>query len=169
MKPLTTAISIAVLALPLCGADQQQQNTTTTTLTPITASQQQDSPLVRAAKATGRLGKKPTMVITNETLVRTGGHFTSTTLTTQLPTPYPQPNGEQARLEAAMRAKREAEEKARRDVAEKKKQDLQRAASDYYGESIENRVDDPAMQEHQMERMTSTQPKVQPPSKPPQN
>src|SRR5437867_7487923 len=155
MKPLTAAISIAVLALPLCGADQQQANTTTTTLTPIAAPQQQDSPLVRAAKASGRLGKKPTMVITNETLVRSGGHFTSTTLTTQLPAAYPQPNGEQARLEAAMRAKREAAEQARRDVAERKKQDLQRATADYYGESIETRVDDPAMQEHQMERMTS--------------
>jgi len=169
MKPLTTAISIAVLALPLCGADQQQQNTTTTTLTPISAPQQQDSPLVRAAKATGRLGKKPTMVITNETLLRTGGHFTSTTLTTQLPAASPQPNGEQARLEAAMRAKREADEKTRRDAAARKKQDEQRTAADYYGESIEPRVDDPAMQENQMERMTSTQPKVQPPSKPPQN
>ena len=38
-----------------------------------------DSPLVRAAKATNRLGKKPSQVITNDTLVRTGGHFTTTT------------------------------------------------------------------------------------------
>jgi hypothetical protein len=170
MKPFTAAISIAVLALPLFAADQQQQqNTTSTTLSAPAAPQQQDSALVRAAKATGRLGKKPGMVITNETLLRSGGHFTTTTVTPQLPAAYPQPNNEQAKLEAAMRAKRAAEEKAKRDAAEQKRQDLRRASADYHGESIEERVDDPAMQEHQMEQMTSTQPKVQPASKPPQN
>ncbi|SRR5712691_1411093 len=168
MKPLTAAISIAVLALPLCAADQQKPNTTTTTLSSVAAPQQEDSPLVRAAKATGRLGKKPTMVITNETLVRTGGHFTTTTLTTPLPAAYPQPNPDQGKLDAALRQRREAEAKAKRDAAEKKQQDLRRASADYYGESIEPRVDDPAMQEHQMNQMTSTQPKVQPATKPPQ-
>src|SRR5712692_2555541 len=143
MKPLTAAISIAVLALPLCAADQQKPNTTTTTLSPVAAPQQEDSPLVRAAKATGRLGKKPTMVITNETLIRTGGHFTTTTLTTPLPAAYPQPqpNPDQGKLDAALRQRREAEAKAKRDAAEKKQQDLRRASADYYGESIEPRVD----------------------------
>jgi hypothetical protein len=170
MKPLTAAISIAVLALPLCAADQQQPNTTSTTLSSVAAPQQQDSPLVRAAKATGRLGKKPTMVITNETLLRSGGHFTmANTAPSQLPAAYAQPNNEQARLEAALRAKRAADEKAKIDAVEKKKQDLRRASADYYGESIEPRVDDPAMQEEQMNRMTPAQPKVQPASKPPQN
>jgi hypothetical protein len=169
MKPHTVAISIAVLALPLCAADQQKPNTTATTLSATAAPQQQDSALVRAAKATGRLGKKPAMVITNETLLRTGGHFTTTTVTSQLPAAYPQPNGEQAKIDAALRQRREAEEKAKRDAAEKKQQDLRRTSADYYGESIEARVDDPAMQEQQMNRMAPTQPKAQPPSKPPQD
>ena len=34
---------------------------------------------MRAAKAANRLGKKPAQVITNGTLVRAGGHFTSST------------------------------------------------------------------------------------------
>ena len=167
MKPFATAISIAVLALPLCAADQQNSPTPSTTLSAPASQQQQDSPLVRAAKATGRLNKKAVNVITNETLSKTGGHFTSTTVKSQLPAAYPQPDPEQGKLDAALRQRREAAEKAKRDAVLKKEQDLRRAAADYNGESIEERVDDPAMQEHQMERMTSTQPQVQP-SKPPE-
>ena len=63
MKPLTIAFSIAVLALPLLA-------------------QTEDSPLVRAAKATGRLSKKPKIVITNDTLVLSGGHLATTDATT---------------------------------------------------------------------------------------
>jgi hypothetical protein len=37
-----------------------------------------DSPLVRAAKAAHKSGIKASTVITNETLIRTGGHFTTT-------------------------------------------------------------------------------------------
>ena len=48
-----------------------------------------DSPLVRAAKASNRLDKKPGQVITNETLVRAGGHFTTTTAAAQTPLPAP--------------------------------------------------------------------------------
>lgn len=57
MKRLTIAISLAVVALPL------------------SAQVQQDSPLVAAAKASGRVVKKAKVVITNETLVHTGGHI----------------------------------------------------------------------------------------------
>ena len=63
MKPLTIAFSIAALALPLLA-------------------QTEDSPLVRAAKATGRLNKKPKIVITNDTLVLSGGHLATTDATT---------------------------------------------------------------------------------------
>src|SRR5579862_6793781 len=63
MKPLTIAFSIALLALPLLA-------------------QTEDSPLVRAAKATGRLSKKPKIVITNDTLVLSGGHLATTDATT---------------------------------------------------------------------------------------
>ncbi len=170
MKPLTVAISIAVLALPLCAseaADQTKKNTTSTTLSATAAAQQQDSPLVRAAKATGRLNKKPTMVITNDTLVKTGGHFTTTTLNTPLPSAPAQPeSNDLEKARAAQRERLAAEQKAKADAAAaKKEQALRRAAADYNGESVEPRSDDPAVQEHQMQQMTSTQP----PAKPPKN
>jgi hypothetical protein len=63
MKRLAIAISVAALALPLLAATE-------------------DSPLVRAAKATGRLSKKSKVVITNDTLVATGGHLATTDVTT---------------------------------------------------------------------------------------
>jgi len=78
MKRLTIAISLAVVALPLC------------------AQVQQDSPLVAAAKASGRVVKKAKLVITNDTLVHTGGHIGTVdsikpiAAATQT-TPYPAP------------------------------------------------------------------------------
>jgi len=87
MKPLNVAIAVAALALPLSAADQQKPtgNTTTTTLSAPMSQEQIDSPLVRAAKATGRLGKKPTFVITNETLLKAGAHFAIASQTTPQP------------------------------------------------------------------------------------
>jgi len=87
MKPLNVAIAVAALALPLSAADQQKPtgNTTTTTLSAPMSQEQTDSPLVRAAKATGRLGKKPTFVITNETLLKAGAHFAIASQTTPQP------------------------------------------------------------------------------------
>jgi hypothetical protein len=159
MKPVTVAIAIAALALPLCAAEQQKPNTNTTTTTlsvPVTQ-EAQDSPLVRAAKATGRLNKKPGFVITNETLLRTGGHvgFSSQTAS---PAPLP----------AAVPAARPAQGTPKviqptRNDADAKQRAARQATSDYYGENLESRHDDPAMQEHQMQQATT------PPAKPPQN
>src|SRR6267378_1985458 len=92
MKPQTVAITIAVLALPIYAADQPKPtNTTTTTLSAPLSVEQSDSPLVRAAKATGRLGKKPGYVITNDTLLRVGAsHLTfATSQGAALPPPVP--------------------------------------------------------------------------------
>jgi hypothetical protein len=93
MKPIAISSCLALAALSLYAGDPQ---TTTPALQPahpetlLSAPRTAgiaDSPLVRAAKATNRLNKKPGQVITNETLVRTGGHFTTTTAEaqTQLP------------------------------------------------------------------------------------
>ena len=65
MKRVFFAICIAALALPLCA-------------------QQEDSPLVRAAKASSHAAKKAKMVITNDTLVHTGGHIATTDVTTPI-------------------------------------------------------------------------------------
>lgn len=72
MKPVTIAISILALALSLFA-------------------QVEDSPLVRAAKASKRQSKKPAVVITNDTLLRSGGHLATTDVTTQYPKAGPPP------------------------------------------------------------------------------
>lgn len=159
MKPLNLAISLAALALPLSAADQPKPNTTTTTLSAPAPSQQQDSPLVRAAKATGRLNKKPGFVITNDTLLKTGGHIgvgsaemqaaplpKGTVVTTTYRRPVVQGNATDARAKELAKA---------------------RAAADLEGDTLEPRVEDPAVQEHQMQKMTVHSPTTQPASKPP--
>jgi len=92
MKPLAISSCLALAALSLSAAVPQTSNATSTghveTLlsSPRTAGAA-DSPLVRAAKATGRLTRKPGQVITNETLVHVGGHFTTTSAEAQTPLP----------------------------------------------------------------------------------
>ena len=84
MKPIAISSCLALAALSLYAADPQTTKANITTAgTPHLLSSSPptgvvDSPLVRAAKATGRLNRKPmTQVITNETLVHDGGHFTT--------------------------------------------------------------------------------------------
>ena len=164
MKRFALATCVAVLALPLCAADQANKNTTTKVLAQPASTQGQDSVLVRAAKASGHATKKASVVITNENLVRSGVQFTTTTSNNPLPTvPQPNPVAEAAKIAIA-----QAEAKAKAEAASKDQQKVRRTAADYYGESIENRIDDPAMQEHIMQQMTSTQPQTAAPSKPPQ-
>jgi hypothetical protein len=94
MKPIAISSCLAFAALSLYAGDPQTTNTAPTaahgekllSATRVVGGNT-DSPLVRAAKATNRLNKKPGQVITNETLVRTGGHFTTTTAESQVPLP----------------------------------------------------------------------------------
>lgn len=82
-RVVTSVATLLLLALPL-AADEAKSETPPAPQ-PTTLSQQpaaaQDSPLVAAAKRTGRLGKKPTNVITNETVKNSGSkaHITTTT------------------------------------------------------------------------------------------
>ena len=89
MKPQIAAITIAVLALPIYAQDQPKSNTTTTTLSAPISVEPTDSPLVRAAKSTGRLGKKPGFVITNDTLLRVGASHMSISTSQGAPLPPP--------------------------------------------------------------------------------
>jgi hypothetical protein len=177
MKRLSIAISIAALALPLCAQDKPNSNTTTTVLAQPPAEQSGDSPLVRAAKATQKTKtKKGSIVITNDTLLKSGGHIFVANPSTNPPLP-PLPSTEKPPLspgqqvDAVNRAKAEADAakgKKDKETPGQKEQKVKAAAADYYGESIEERVDDPAAQEHVMNQMTSTQPQTVTPSKPPQ-
>jgi hypothetical protein len=72
MRPVTIAISVLALALSL-------------------SAQVEDSPLVRAARASKRQGKKPAVVITNDTLLHSGGHLATTDVTTTYPKSGPPP------------------------------------------------------------------------------
>jgi hypothetical protein len=94
MKPIVISSCLALAALSLYAADPQATNATPTQHSETLLSSKQavgigDSPLVRAAKATNRLNKKPGQVITNETLIRAGGHFTTTTAAAQAQLPAP--------------------------------------------------------------------------------
>jgi hypothetical protein len=134
MKPIAISSCIALAALSLFAADPQtakkpaaEQQPAAHTQTIFPSSQQPasgDSPLVRAAKATGRLAKRPSQVITNDTLVREGGHFTTSALQVQPSAPAASSNApsfeqmmanaQRSRIEAAaaaQRAKKAEEEK----------------------------------------------------------
>jgi len=176
MKHLTLAISVAALALPLCAQDKP--NTTTTVLAQPQTVQDGDSPLVKAAKATKKSTAKKGIVITNENLQKTGGHLFIANPSNNPPLPKPLPPADEAaaQLNAAQKAKAAGDAKVKKLSDAKKEMKTKEAAADLYGESVEERVDDPAVQEHAMDQMTSTQPQTattgQPqtvaPSKPPQ-
>lgn len=172
MKVLPIAVALAVVAVPIFASAGDDQNATSTTSQKTLSTvpvQEVDSPLVRAAKATGRLGKKPTMVITNETLLKSGGHFTTTKTQAPLPPPPPPPESQdlKAAQQNAQRLRLEAAQKAKNPDNSTKVRAAQRSAADLYGDSVEERSDDPAVQEHVMQQSTSSEP-VTPTQAPPQ-
>jgi hypothetical protein len=157
MKSQTVAITIAVLALPIYAQGQPRPNTTTTTLSVPISQEQTDSPLVRAAKSTGRLGKKPGYVITNDTLLRVGASHMSISTSQGAALPAPAP-----KAPTVTPKQPRPDTKAKVD-AEARRRNAQQTSSDYYGESLDPRNVDPAVQEHQMQSQQAT------PPKPPQN
>jgi len=90
MKLIAISSCFVLAALSLYAADPQATPATPQHTEKLLSSKQAagsgDSPLVRAAKSTNRLNKKPGQVITNETLIHAGGHFTTTTAQAQLST-----------------------------------------------------------------------------------
>jgi hypothetical protein len=107
-----------------------------------------DSALVRAAKASNRLNKKPTQVITNETLVREGGHFTTTTAATQTPLPTnrrpSEPTWDQMAADARKnRADAATAAQQSRKLDQQKKLSAARAAALAEGDTPEGLYNDP--------------------------
>lgn len=165
MKPLAAAVLIGFGALCL-HADQPQTNQTGTTLSPVQPAGA-DSPLVRAAKATPHPPApkgKTKIVITNETLVRSGGHVSTSTSTPAALPPAVATNSpsddvlrqhQQAAAEA--RAKLEAEQKKRAA------QFAERANAVYEGDDAEGIYEDPARSEGRMEKQSPSAP-AQPPT-----
>jgi hypothetical protein len=159
MKAMVTG-GIALCALSLYAAEPPQRPNTTEMVLAVPATVQvQDSPLVRAAKATGRLKKKPTNVITNETLLKSGGHVGTSSKGAPLPPP-PVPGMAQSKTD---RAKQNTTPVTQDTAAQKAA--AHRANADYRDESIEPRYEDPAMQENVMRQ--GAQPATVQPQKPP--
>ena len=169
MKVTVLSSAIALFALTALAAEPEKAPRTDTqqqaakvpeqSLSAAPATQQQpDSALVRAAKRTGRLGKKPSIVITNDTLAKSGGHFTTTQSQETLPAAKPAAT----KTAPARKTKTPAppdNSQAAKDAAAK------RAMADYMEESIETVREDPAAQEGVLE---SAAPKVSPkPAQPP--
>lgn len=93
-------LAIVAVTIPLVAAEKKVTPPAPTPMVTVTAvpaatPQQPDSPLVAAAKRSGRLNKKPTFVITNETLVyMNGGRMSVATGPKDIvmplaPAPYP--------------------------------------------------------------------------------
>jgi hypothetical protein len=144
MKRAVVFAAVAVVAMPLFAADPK----------PISTPQAQaaESPLVAAARRANRLGKKPAYVITNDNLVRTGGHFTTTDRQTPLaPAPpndiihHPTQSGETLA------------EKAKKAATEREKK-MNQLHSQYEGDAIEDEAIDPAHAEQQLQQIQKVAP-----------
>lgn len=86
MKRLIPAVLLMLAALPLAADDAAKKETAATNEPAVV-----DSPLVAAAKRSAKM-KKPTIVITNETIANSGAnaHITTTAKSiAELPTPPP--------------------------------------------------------------------------------
>ena len=131
------ALTIALaLALPLAADETKSANTTTTTTKAAeTQAAQPDSPLVAAAKAANRKGKKPKILITHENLKSSGANAHVTTTEKQNPIVMPKPLDPPRPTPemAAARAKDHQQKLAEKTAAEKKKADdeaLQKKAAE---------------------------------------
>ena len=144
---------VFVAALPLLADEPKSANTETapakTTATATTAAAapapeaQADSPLVAAAKRANRKNKKPSNLITNETLKTVGANAHVTTTATQstiaMPKPLdpPRPTPEMAHARAQEIKKKALAEEAEKqkkvdDEKERKKREAAAAAEEGY-------------------------------------
>src|SRR5947209_15784068 len=145
MKRLASALLIAFGALCLHADEQTTTTTTTTTSTQPPA----DSPLVRAAKASHTKTPSKTkkkIVITNETLAKSGGHITTSNAQPPLPpAPKVDTNVVEMERQRQLGAQQAAADKARQAVEDKKKRDeAERANAMLEGDDPEAVNEDPA-------------------------
>jgi len=155
MNRTLTFAAICLMAAPLFAADPKPVSN------PTQQPAQGDSPLVAAAKRSGRLGKKPAFVITNENLVTTGGHITTTSSQDNLhinaypPSTIPTTNPQQQTHAMTEQAKARKTEEERQKV-------VKQLQMQYEGESL-NADQDPARMEHQMQQLQVQQPETKKP------
>jgi len=178
MKPIVLSSYLAFAALSLYAADPQTSKdkpspplTHVQTVLSAQTTGTTDSPLVRAAKSTNHPGRKPAQVITNETLVREGGHFTTTTPEAQAQLSISRPAGPSMDQMAAdaRRARAQAANaaaQARKDE-EKKRMEAGRAAAIREGDTPEGLYTDPPALEGPMQPIKPSTPETMGQQKPP--
>ena len=118
---------------------------------------------MRAAKAASKTKPasktKKKIVITNDTLVKDGGHITTASST---PAPLPPATSDVNPLEKLandqIRYKQAADAKAKKDAEQKQKTAAERANSVYEGDDAEGVYEDPATTEGRMQRDGGKQP-----------
>ena len=160
MKRTSIAAALALSALPLLAGEPQA----TSTQPPA------ESPLVAAAKASGRMNPSKTkkkIVITNDNLVKSGGHITTSS---RVPPPLPPPSHTDPEMDRLAKqrqqeyiAKVAAEAKAKRDAEEKRRALAERANAIYEGDDPAGIYEDPAAAEGRAESQ-SPAPPGQPPT-----
>jgi len=160
MKRLASALLIAFGALCLHAGEQTTTTTTTSAQPPA------DSPLVRAAKAaqskTPSKSKKK-IVITNETLAKSGGHITTSNSQAALPPlPKPDPNVADIERQKQLAAQQAATDKAKQAAVDKKKRDeAEHANAILEGDDPEGIYEDPARSEGRAEKSSPPPPTMQ--------
>jgi hypothetical protein len=169
-------LALALLAVPLCADEAkkpakngdkkpaaQKTETAQQPQAPVVTPGEptaEDSPLVQAAKRSNRLGKKPTNVITNETLKKSGekAHVTTTKEQDSMYIPpahkQPAPTPEMiAAKRAELRRKAEAaakeEERKKAEAREARMARAAEAGEELYAE--DESEDDPAQAEKKLE------------------
>lgn len=118
--PLAMAAALPLMAEEKAKSAEAQKAKpaqTEATTPAATAPAAQDSPLVAAARRMNRLGKKPTNVITNETLTKSSGSAHVTTASTPLkPIVLPPPAGAPNPTPEMVAAAKVAEERKRTEM-----------------------------------------------------
>ncbi|MEA2163248.1 MAG: hypothetical protein QOK37_1375 [Thermoanaerobaculia bacterium] len=182
MKPITILVSLVIAAIPLtAGAQQTRADADAksgvvphppTLLSAPQSASVVDSPLVRAAKAAHRPGGiKASTVITNETLLRGAGHFTTTNAQQPLPAVLgPKPQTEVEWLAEMRKKKSDAADAAAasKKADELKKLEAARREQLMEGDSPESILNDPPAATGPIETMKpAAPPETMKPATPP--
>lgn len=141
-RALTIAAALMVPLLTLAGEPTSTPASPDTTATAAPA--QQDSPMVAAAKRAKRKGKKPTNVITNETLSKSGtsdAHVSTTATQRPITMPKPAapvaPTREMVAIRERDAAKRRVETEAAQQAKAAREAQIRAAAAAAIGQAID--------------------------------
>jgi hypothetical protein len=154
MNRTLTFAMIFALAMPLFAAEPRPVANPTQPTVP------DESPLVAAARRANRLGKKPAYVITNENLVTSGGHFTTTEQQIPFVTPLARPAGPTPQAQQQQQTAAQAKAAQEKKAEEERLKVMKQLQMQYEGETL-NEDQDPAAIEHHQQQMQKPEKKKQ--------